>query len=536
MNATFTMNALCGWLGDGLLIAAAATLAARLIPSSAPSQKHLFWWLTLVAIVAVPWMPDGASRVFTDHALVPIAPLVTFGPRGESASALLTLPTPPRDFIYAVACVWSLSLLLQCGAFIRSLRAIRRLAVNSHPLATDRIERFQVFEAARRSSRHVRVCVSSGIRGACAVGYRQPRILIAADLVERLDERAVEAIVLHEYAHLERYDDWSCLLQWAVRAVCGLHPAVWWVARHIDIEREAACDRAVVTRTGAPTSYARALAAAAEIVPGSRGLTPIATPGASMLGGGLHARVCRVLDTTTASRRRAWCAALGSGVVLVAAVGAAERAPQLVGVEPLALAASAASPTDASPDGLRAGESLAYAAGATSQTATPVDSRRAGEPLGPGSAASEQPNASGAIAGVPLQTRRVMEGQFETRVADSSRGTSTPGDGAPDERSAASSTTPDTATSSTPVLDASGLLAREPIALSQPRALTPLVAPPASALNGLVAPKATSAAVESGIGHRAASVGAVTGEAASRAGTSVARFFRRGGRAVAERF
>ena len=81
---------------------------------------------------------------------------------------------------------------------------------------------------------------------------------VSSALTERLNVDEVEAVVLHEYAHLQRYDDWACLAQAVIRALAGWHPAVWRVTRQLDIEREAARDRLVVQRTQSPVARPRA--------------------------------------------------------------------------------------------------------------------------------------------------------------------------------------------------------------------------------------------------------------------------------------
>ncbi len=75
--------------------------------------------------------------------------------------------------------------------------------------------------------------------------------------------------MLHEYAHVQRYDDWTKLLQVLIGAFAGWHPAVRLMMREIDFEREAACDDYVVDVTGAPRAYARCLTKVIEMMPGS---------------------------------------------------------------------------------------------------------------------------------------------------------------------------------------------------------------------------------------------------------------------------
>jgi beta-lactamase regulating signal transducer with metallopeptidase domain len=69
---------------------------------------------------------------------------------------------------------------------------------------------------------------------------------------------------LHELAHLRRYDDWTNLAQKLVKALFFFHPAVWWIEKQVSLEREMACDDAVLAETASPRAYAECLAHLAE--------------------------------------------------------------------------------------------------------------------------------------------------------------------------------------------------------------------------------------------------------------------------------
>ena len=99
--------------------------------------------------------------------------------------------------------------------------------------------------------------------GACALGLGRPVILVSRAVAGALSDESLDEIVMHEQAHLDRYDDWSQLLLAVLSSLVGLHPAVRFLARRLDVDREAACDDRVVSCTGASRRYASALLAVA---------------------------------------------------------------------------------------------------------------------------------------------------------------------------------------------------------------------------------------------------------------------------------
>jgi hypothetical protein len=71
-------------------------------------------------------------------------------------------------------------------------------------------------------------------------------------------------VLLHELAHLRRWDDWTNVVQKLVKAMLFFHPAVWWIETRISLEREMACDDVVLAETSSPRAYAECLASLAE--------------------------------------------------------------------------------------------------------------------------------------------------------------------------------------------------------------------------------------------------------------------------------
>jgi beta-lactamase regulating signal transducer with metallopeptidase domain len=89
-----------------------------------------------------------------------------------------------------------------------------------------------------------------------AFGTRHPAILLPA-VADTWSESQRRAVLLHELAHVARYD---CLTQSLAAIACasiGFIRASWWVARRLRIERELACDDRVLGAGADPDDYAR---------------------------------------------------------------------------------------------------------------------------------------------------------------------------------------------------------------------------------------------------------------------------------------
>ncbi|MBO0911444.1 MAG: M56 family metallopeptidase, partial [Acidobacteria bacterium] len=142
-----------------------------------------------------------------------------------------------------------------------------------------------------------------------------------------------KAIVLHELAHLERWDDWTNLLQQVLKALFFFHPAVWWIDSRLALEREMACDDLVLEQTSNARVYAASLVSVAEKVVAERMRMGRALELAQSALGRMReisARIMRILDNRPPSRRGWTPAAAMIGTLAMATAGAMPYAPELV--------------------------------------------------------------------------------------------------------------------------------------------------------------------------------------------------------------
>jgi beta-lactamase regulating signal transducer with metallopeptidase domain len=106
----------------------------------------------------------------------------------------------------------------------------------------------------------VRLLVSGLLQAPAAVGWLRPIVLVPAGALAGLPPGQMEALLVHELAHVRRHDYLVHMVQSAVEAILFYHPAVWRISGHMRSERELCCDDIAVSITGDATVYARALA------------------------------------------------------------------------------------------------------------------------------------------------------------------------------------------------------------------------------------------------------------------------------------
>lgn len=91
------------------------------------------------------------------------------------------------------------------------------------------------------------------------VGHLKPVILVPVGLVYALSTEEVEAILLHELAHICRRDYLVNFLQSFMEIIFFFNPAVLWLSQLIRAERENCCDDIAVAQTGSRFNYMNAL-------------------------------------------------------------------------------------------------------------------------------------------------------------------------------------------------------------------------------------------------------------------------------------
>jgi uncharacterized protein YjbI with pentapeptide repeats/beta-lactamase regulating signal transducer with metallopeptidase domain len=384
-------------LGFGILEAAAFAavvfLLARMSRTSA-TTRHVLWWIALAAAAALPFASVAGSlgriehraRIasttpsgFTDAGHSPTArtrseetatiahvpafaadarpidarPSVAAAQRpgedgaestGSFASAANVANAVVRQVLRAphlataLVALWLVVAAAGLAMLARNLVSLARIKRVALPLDESVVRRLRRWRHSTRLGRAVELRVSNEVDVPVAVGFRTPTILLPVRVVEMEEIADLDQIAMHEYAHLDRYDDWTNLAQRVVERIFWFNPVVLVAGRQISLEREIACDDWVVAQTGRAHRYATCLW---KLVESARfPMKPIVAPGALLSAKQITRRIEQLLDSRrNALPRLSPLGAIALGVLAVALVVVqAERAP-VIAIEDAAPAA-----------------------------------------------------------------------------------------------------------------------------------------------------------------------------------------------------
>lgn len=304
------------WQGSivALIYAAVRKFARKL----SPNGRYLLACAALMAMAITPiltWTqlsapsPESIAATFTTPMSAPQANSTRFISVSLTSNAAHTRTWP---FLAWVDAIWftgvtafSLRLFGSCMLAERLRHRMVRPASAEWQRTLDR------FKTRVDISRPVRLLVSGALRAPAAIGWLRPIVLVPAGVLTGLPAEQIEALMVHELAHIRRHDYLLHILQSALEAAFFYHPAVWWISGHMRAERELCCDDIAVSITGDAVIYARALSQ----FDSASWLWPAVI---AANGGSLVSRIARLLGKPSTTRKPSNWAGTASASILLA--------------------------------------------------------------------------------------------------------------------------------------------------------------------------------------------------------------------------
>ena len=194
------------------------------VGASAEKTSQSDQWVVTKGGIDFPYAPE--------HTLVPV----------ESAS---------WDWRHGVAMAWLL------GVVVMLVRVVRpNLMLNLRLRKAQRVtdaDVLHLLESCQREMgvrRRVEMLMTDAVDGAALTGVWRPRVLLPLGMLESLSREELRFVLLHEMAHLKRWDvpaDWGMAL---LQAMHWFNPLVWVAFARLRAERELSRDCMVLAASG----------------------------------------------------------------------------------------------------------------------------------------------------------------------------------------------------------------------------------------------------------------------------------------------
>lgn len=265
------LNSLWQGAAIALLVWAALRFLPRLnLPINAATRCAV-WWVVLAAVVILPVIPQPGTQIPAPAPVLyqeqpvpaPAAPVtavsVPFESRPAPSHAMGPLQITAGAGLLVILAIWASFSLLRIAQIVRSYRYLRGIKQRSRAVSPEQLVNFDYWLLACSIDRSAQLLVSNEIASPMAVGFKRPAVIVPETLMSEFTGEELDHVILHELAHIARYDDWTNLFARFIGALLPIHPVAVWLLKRIEQEREIACDDWVVAMTGEARPYAASL-------------------------------------------------------------------------------------------------------------------------------------------------------------------------------------------------------------------------------------------------------------------------------------
>ena len=182
----------------------------------------------------------------------------------ENGTVSNNLSTLVIDFLNTnantIVLIWFIIFCFKCFNITSNLSQIYKIRnYRNQPVSDYWKERLEALSQAIQLNKRIVLLESQLVKVPSVTGFFKPIILLPIGLLSQLPQDQVEAILLHELAHIRRKDYFVNLLQSFAEIVFFFNPGVLWLSSLIKEERENCCDDIAVSVTKCKAKFVHAL-------------------------------------------------------------------------------------------------------------------------------------------------------------------------------------------------------------------------------------------------------------------------------------
>lgn len=171
----------------------------------------------------------------------------------------------PLNIVYILYSVWGGGIILLGFSLVRDHVRTRGLLARAWTVDFSKrlSEDFEGLVAAFAIRRPVRLLVSDEIKTPLTLGLWRPAVVLPTSTLSWSKARQ-KAIIMHELAHIDRFDTVTLYVAHLVGMMYWMNPLVWFAVKQLRYEQENACDDVVIQRGMHSVEYAEHLLAVAR--------------------------------------------------------------------------------------------------------------------------------------------------------------------------------------------------------------------------------------------------------------------------------
>jgi bla regulator protein blaR1 len=155
---------------------------------------------------------------------------------------------------------WFAIFTFRCWQMSRAISYVRRVRTSSHQAPGAYWQnRISALTQQLHIKRTVTMLESGITKVPVVIGHLKPVIYMPLGLLANLPPDQVEAVLLHELAHIRRNDYLVNLLQNIAESIFFFNPGLLWVSSLVKQEREHCCDDVALAHTGNKKQFIQAL-------------------------------------------------------------------------------------------------------------------------------------------------------------------------------------------------------------------------------------------------------------------------------------
>jgi beta-lactamase regulating signal transducer with metallopeptidase domain len=252
----------------------------RLLKRSTARVRYCIWSIALVkfllpsvllilalerigADISITEPATRAGAEIVSRIAQPISPIVN--QRATPAAEIIMDASPAnrkthRELYCLLSLFWGLGVAATLTRWlVRRLRFRRALRAGVEVTAGREAVAFNQARSWLFPHREIKLMVVPGLRDLGVWRVWRPIVLAPDGMAERLSDRELEAVMMHELVHVRRYDNLRDTWRMLLRCLFWFHPMIWLIDRELRAEREVICDEAVIRYNGDARTYAAGL-------------------------------------------------------------------------------------------------------------------------------------------------------------------------------------------------------------------------------------------------------------------------------------